>query len=190
MHFQEALVTVMEIRNVSLEELAARTNANPRWLLAITTNSDWTPKLDTILRLCHALRFNVFSYLALAEVGSRGYNPQPSTLNPQPSTLNPQPSTLKNEGSLTEHLNQILDLQPRHISMALRSYRLECGFSLRKLEKLTPFNVHTICMREGVRYRNYPTVTTLYSYCDAYQISLREFVERAFSFIEQEGAAQ
>ncbi len=176
MHFQEALVTVMETRKVSLEELAARTNANPRWLLAITTNSDWTPKLDTILRLCHALKFNVFSYLALAEVGSRGYNPQPSTL--------------KNEGSLTEHLNQILDLQPRHISMALRSYRLECGLSQRKLEKLTPFNVHTICMREGVRYRNYPTVTTLYSYCDAYQISLREFVERAFSFIEQEGAAQ
>ena len=92
MHFQEALVTVMETRKVSLEELAARTNANPRWLLAITTNSDWTPKLDTILRLCHALRFNVFAYLALAEVGSRGYNPQPSTLNPQPSTLNPQPS--------------------------------------------------------------------------------------------------
>ncbi len=147
MHFQQALVTIMETRNVSLEELAARTNANPRWLLAITTNSDWTPKLDTILRLCHALRFNVFSYLALAEVGSRGYNPQPSTLNPQPSTLNP-------------------------------------GFSLRMLERLTPFNVHSICMREGVRYENYPTVTTLYSYCDAYEISLTEFVKRAFSFIE------
>ena len=99
MHFQQALVTIMETRNVSLEELAARTNANPRWLLAITTNSDWTPKLDTILRLCHALRFNVFSYLALAEVGSRGYNPQPSTLNPQPSTLNPQPSTLNPQPS-------------------------------------------------------------------------------------------
>ncbi len=97
MHFQQALVTVMETKKVSLEELAARTNANPRWLLNITTNSDWTPKLDTILRLCHALRFNVFAYLALAEAGSRGYNPQPSTLNPQPSTLNPQPSTLKSQ---------------------------------------------------------------------------------------------
>lgn len=160
----------METRNVSLEELAARTNANPRWLLAITTNSDWTPKLDTILRLCHALRFNVFSYLALAEVGSRGYDPQPSRIK-------------SNEGSLPEHLNQILDLQPRHISMALRSYRIECGYSLRTLEKLTPFNVHTLCMREGVRYENYPTVTTLYSYCDAYEISLTEFVKRAFSYI-------
>jgi len=184
MHFQQALVTIMETRNVSLEELAARTNANPRWLLAITTNSDWTPKLDTILRLCHALRFNVFSYLALAEVGSRGYNPQPSTLNPQPSTLKSQESRIRNQdGSLAEHLNQILDLQPRHISMALRSYRIECGYSLRTLEKMTPFNVHSICMREGVRYENYPTVTTLYSYCDAYEISLTEFVKRAFSYI-------
>ncbi len=173
MHFQQALVTIMETRNVSLEELAARTNANPRWLLAITTNSDWTPKLDTILRLCHALRFNVFSYLALAEVGSQSNN------------SNIQVSKYRSpDQSIEEHLNQILDLQPRHISMALRSYRIECGFSLRTLEKLTPFNVHSICMREGVRYENYPTVTTLYSYCDAYEISLTEFVKRAFSFIE------
>lgn len=162
----------METRNVSLEELAARTNANPRWLLAITTNSEWTPKLDTILRLCHALRFNVFSYLALAEVGSQSKN------------SNIQVSKYRSpDQSIKEHLNQILDLQPRHISMALRSYRLECGYSLRTLEKLTPFNVHSICMREGVRYENYPTVTTLYSYCDAYEISLTEFVKRAFSYI-------
>ena len=174
MHFQQALVTIMETRNVSLEELAARTNANPRWLLAITTNSEWTPKLDTILRLCHALKFNVFAYLALAEVGSRS------------NDSNIQVSKFRSTGqSITEHLNQILDLQPRHISMALRSYRIECGFSLRMLERLTPFNVHTLCMREGVRYANYPTVTTLYSYCDAYEISLTEFVQRAFSFIKE-----
>jgi transcriptional regulator with XRE-family HTH domain len=173
MHFQQALVTIMETRNVSLEELAARTNANPRWLLAITTNSEWTPKLDTILRLCHALRFNVFAYLALAEAGSQSNN------------SNIQVSKYRStDQSIKEHLNQILDLQPRHISMALRSYRIECGFSLRTLEKMTPFNVHTICMREGVRYENYPTVTTLYSYCDAYEISLEEFVKRAFSFID------
>ena len=32
---------------------------------------------------------------------------------------------------------------------------------------------------------SYPTVTTLYSYCDAYDISLTEFVKRAFSFIKE-----
>ena len=190
MQFQQALVSAMETRKVTVEELAARTNSNPRWILSITTNCDWTPKLDTILRLCHALKFNVFSYLALAEVGSRGYTPNsqlptPNSQLPTPNSQLPTPNSqlLKNDSSLTKHMEQILDLQPRHISLALKSFRLECGLSQRKLEKLTPFSVNTICTREGEHYQNYPTVTTLYSYCNAYHISLSEFVSRAFSFI-------
>lgn len=159
MHFQKALVTVMNYQDVSNQELAARTGSDLRWISSITTNADWMPKLDTILRLCHALRTNVFTFIGIAESGLKN------------NEMNADEVILYGF-SLAEHLRQILDFQPKHISMALRSYRLECGLSQRKLEKLTPFNVHTICTREGERYQNYPTVTTLYSYCDAYRISL------------------
>jgi transcriptional regulator with XRE-family HTH domain len=172
MHFQKALVTVMDYQGVSIQELATRTGSDLRWILSITSNSDWRPKLDTILRLCYALRINVFSFIGIAEAGLK-YN-----------EINSK-ETFSTYCSIVEHMRQILDLQPKHISMALRSYRLECGFSQRNLEKLTPFNVHTICTREGKRYQNYPTVTTLYSYCDAYKISLQDFVIRAFSYIDK-----
>ena len=172
MYFHKALLTVMETQQVSVQELARRTNSDPRWILTLTTDCKWKPQLDTILRLCYALKFNVFSFIALAEIGL--YD----------NTLNSHYSRVENNNdSLTEHMNQILDFQPRHISLALKAFRLECGLSQRKLEKLTPFNIHTICTREGERYRNYPTITTLCSYCDAYQIGLEEFVSRAFSFI-------
>ncbi|WP_443022433.1 helix-turn-helix domain-containing protein [Sphaerochaeta sp.] len=75
MHFQQALVYAMNRQHVSLSELAARTGANPRWLTEITTNAEWRPKLDTILRLCHALRFNVLDYLTYAEADSCGQAP-------------------------------------------------------------------------------------------------------------------
>ncbi|WP_332446265.1 hypothetical protein [Sphaerochaeta sp.] len=77
----------------------------------------------------------------------------------------------------------ILELQPRHISLAFRHFRLKQGLSQYKLEQLTPFSIHTICMRESVHYQNFPTVTTLYSYCDAYDITLTEFIACAFSFV-------
>jgi len=75
MQFQQALCQVMEERHVSQEMLAARTDANPRWIVEVTTNPEWHPKLDTILRLCLALRYDVISFLELAEVGSRGLAP-------------------------------------------------------------------------------------------------------------------
>lgn len=169
MHFQQALVSVMKTQQVTIQDLAIRTNSNPRWILSITTDWEWRPNLDTILRLCYALRYNTFSFIAMAEASFQG------------KILIPQ---YQGE-DLSEHLEQILDFQPKHIALALRAFRLENGLSQRQLEKITPYNVNSICKREGKRYQNYPTVTTLYSYCKAYNITLEEFVIRAFSFIEK-----
>lgn len=173
MHFQQALVTAMKTQQVTVQELAERTNSDPRWILTITTNCEWKPKLDTILRLCYALRFNTLSFIALAERGSFRNTPDTQYINHMSNC------------TITEHFEQILDLKPRHISLALKAYRLEHGLSQRNLEKLTPFSVSIISMREGNHYHNYPTVTTLCSYCNAYNISLMEFLVRAFSFISK-----
>lgn len=168
MYFQQALVTAMEAQKVTIRELAVRTHSDPRWILSITNNCEWHPKLDTILRLCYALRVNVFSFIALAENRSQG-----KILISQQQNYD-----------LSKHLEKILFFLPEHISLTLRSFRLENGLSQRQLERLTPYNVYAICTRESKRYQNYPTVTTLYSYCEAYNISLEEFIVRAFSFIE------
>ncbi len=87
MQFQQALIHAMEYQGITQAELAARSEANPRWILHITTNTDWVPKLDTVLRLCYALRFDVLSFLEYAEVGSRGNEfPVPSSQFPVPSS--------------------------------------------------------------------------------------------------------
>jgi len=70
MQFQAALVYAMRENNVSEQELCERTGSNPRWIIEITTNSDWRPRFDTILRLCYSLDFNVFSFLDYAEFGT------------------------------------------------------------------------------------------------------------------------
>jgi len=98
MQFQQALCQVMEERHVSQEMLAARTDANPRWIVEVTTNPEWHPKLDTILRLCLALRYDVISFLELAEVGSRGLAPSsklqaPSSKLQAPSSKLQAPSS-------------------------------------------------------------------------------------------------
>ena len=80
MQFQQALIHAMEYQGITQAELAARSDTNPRWILHITTKTDWVPKLDTVLRLCYALRFDVLSFLEYAEVGSRGNEfPVPSS---------------------------------------------------------------------------------------------------------------
>ena len=98
MQFQQALCLAMEERHVSQEMLAARTDANPRWIVEVTTNPEWHPKLDTILRLCLALRYDVISFLELAEVGSRGLAPSsklqaPSSKLQAPSSKLQAPSS-------------------------------------------------------------------------------------------------
>nr|WP_321305825.1 hypothetical protein [uncultured Sphaerochaeta sp.] len=85
MQFQAALVWAMQESKVDETLLAARTESNPRWITEITTNPDWRPKLDTVLRLCHALKFNVLTFLDYAEVGSRGQHPTPNTQHPTPN---------------------------------------------------------------------------------------------------------
>ena len=170
MQFQQALIHAMEYQGITQAELAARSEANPRWILHITTNTDWVPKLDTVLRLCYALRFDVLSFLEYAEVGSRGNEfPVPSSQFPGPQA--------------TEQQRLLLDLKPRHIAKALKTLRLEHGLSQRKLNTLTQFSICSISMREGERYQNYPTITTLKLYCDAFHIHLSSLVARALSYV-------
>ena len=69
MQFQKALVFAMQENDVNEQELAKRSGANPRWITEISTNSDWHPRLDTILRLCYSLEFDVFRFLDYAEFG-------------------------------------------------------------------------------------------------------------------------
>jgi len=170
MQFQEALVFAMQDSNVDEQELTARTGSNPRWITEITTNPDWRPKLDTILRLCHALRFNVLTFLDYAESGSRGE------------------ASIGGCGgiSVEKQMNLILAVMPCHVAKTLRVLRQECGLSQGKLEEMTPFSKSTISLREGHRNRNYPTTTTLSIYCEAYGIKLTEFVSRLFLVTQAE----
>jgi DNA-binding XRE family transcriptional regulator len=170
MQFQQALCYVMKERSVSQEELAIRTGANPRWIIEITTNPDWHPKLDTILRLCYALSFDVILFLELAEGTDHDFSKLPR----------------RKQFSLEEQMILLLDVMPSHVAMALRAVRLESGLSQRKLAKLTPFSVHTISMREGHRNTSYPTVTTLELYCEAFPIKMSEFVARIFYYVQKE----
>ena len=170
MQFQQALIHAMEYQGITQAELAARSDTNPRWILHITTKTDWVPKLDTVLRLCYALRFDVLSFLEYAEVGSRGNEfPVPSSQFPGPQA--------------TEQQRMLLDLKPLHIAKALKTLRLEHGLSQRRLHTLTQFSIYSISLREGERYQNYPTITTLKLYCDAFHIHLSSLVGRALSYV-------
>ena len=177
MQFQEALVWAMQESNVDETLLAARTGSNPRWITEITTNPDWRPKLDTILRLCHALKFNVLTFLDYAEVGSRGQHPTPNTQHPTPNTQHPTPNTqhptpnTQHPTPNTQHptenreteqqMKLILDMMPSHVAWTLKILRKECGISQDRLVEITPFSKSTISLREGRRNQNYPTTTTL-----------------------------
>ena len=165
----------MEERHVSQEMLAARTDANPRWIVEVTTNPEWHPKLDTILRLCLALRYDVISFLELAEVGSRGLAPSSKLQAPS-----------KEDFTLEEQMLLLLEVMPFHVSRALRAARLEAGLSQRKLSKLTTFSVCSISLREGYRNTSYPTVTTLGLYCEAFKIELAQFMAWVFFFTRQD----
>jgi len=184
MQFQAALVWAMQESKVDETLLAARTGSNPRWITEITTNPDWRPKLDTILRLCHALKFNVLTFLDYAEVGSRGQHPTPNT---QQETENrkQKPALGKTYGiSVEQQMKFILDMMPSHVAWTLKILRKECGISQDRLEEITPFSKSTISLREGRRNQNYPTTTTLGIYCQAYGIRLTEFVSRLFQEVQ------
>nr|WP_319472768.1 helix-turn-helix transcriptional regulator [uncultured Sphaerochaeta sp.] len=174
MQFQAALVYAIRENNVSEQELCERTGSNPRWIKAITTNSDWHPRLDTILRLCYSLEFDVFRFLDYAEFGpSRNI----SSIN---KNLPNKIYTLRPWELIPIQRRIILDILPIHVAKAFKSLRKDCGLSQEKLEKYTPFTKSTISLREGHRNNNYPTVTTLALYCKAYKISFSEFLTRVF----------
>lgn len=174
MQFQAALVYAIRENNVSEQELCERTGSNPRWIKAITTNADWRPRLDTILRLCYSLEFDVFRFLDYAEFGpSRNIL---SKNKKSPNTL----STSQFLAIIPIQRRIILEIMPLHVAKAFKSLRKDCGLSQEKLEKFTPFNKSTISLREGYRNNNYPTVTTLALYCKAFKISFSQFMIRVF----------
>jgi transcriptional regulator with XRE-family HTH domain len=165
---------VCNANNVSEQELCERTGSNPRWIIEITTNSDWRPRFDTILRLCYSLDFNVFSFLDYAEFGTIIDNSFYCNYFSKGSNKFLVSSLFQLQKSL------ILDILPCHIAKAFRSFREEIGLSQRNLAKITPFSVSTISLREGLRNRNYPTITTVSLYCKAYNITFSQFLARVF----------
>ena len=70
----------------------------------------------------------------------------------------------------------ILFLEPLHVALTLRCLRLECGMTQRELSQLTSFSTATISMREGRRYVSFPSMSTIEYYCQAFGISVVEFV--------------
>lgn len=174
MQFQKALVFAMQENDVNEQELAKRSGANPRWITEISTNSDWHPRLDTILRLCYFLEFDVFRFLNYAELGIPCNT---SSLNIKSPT---DCSSLNFWKALPFQRSMILEIMPIHVARAFRSLRKDCGLSQKKLEEITPFTKSTISLREGHRNINYPTVTTIDLYCKAFKISFSQFLERVF----------
>lgn len=174
MNFQKALLLAMQENNVGEQELTERIGANPRWITEITTNSDWHPRLDTILRLCYSLEFDVFRFLDFAEFGM-SYADSTYSLS-----LQKKFTKIELWESILIQKRMILEIMPIHIARAFRSLRKDCGLSQKKLEKITPFNISTISLREGHRNNNYPTATTVALYCKAYNISFSQFLMRVF----------
>nr|WP_321261164.1 helix-turn-helix transcriptional regulator [uncultured Sphaerochaeta sp.] len=174
MQFQAALVYAIRENNVSEQELCEKTGSNPRWITEITTNSEWHPRLDTILRLCYSLEFDVFKFLDYAEFGISRKNSSSNMRFPK------NVSILKLWEPIDIQRRMILEIMPIHVAKTFRSLRKDCGLSQKNLEEITPFTKSTISLREGHRNNNYPTVTTLALYCKAYKISFSEFLTRVF----------
>jgi len=74
----------------------------------------------------------------------------------------------------------ILFLEPFHVTLALRCLRLEYGMTQRELSRLTSFSTATISMREGERYKSFPSMSTIEYYCEAFGISVYSFVFEVF----------
>lgn len=179
MQYQKALVHVMRIHQISIQELSKKMCSDPRWVTEITSNSEWKPKLDTIFRICYVIRFDVISFVNYAEFGIFTKNSEKKS-----NIIGTDTNYSLSQFSEAIHPRLVLEILPEHIAHALLSYRIEKNLTQRKLETITPFSVNTICHRESLHYQNYPTVTTLEIYCDAYGISMAEFLLRAFSYVE------
>jgi len=180
MQFHQALLFVMDQLEISSCELAQKLSSNSRWIKEITTNSEWKPRFDTVLKICYSINIEVELFLNVAEFGFVGekiiqHSPYLPPINHRIAL---KASPLQNE--------IILHTQPYHISRALKVYRKENGLTQSQLEEKTLFSVNSISLRESNRYLNYPTVTTLEQYCYAYGISLSDFVHRVFHFVRED----
>ncbi|WP_320123031.1 helix-turn-helix transcriptional regulator [uncultured Sphaerochaeta sp.] len=156
MQCQKALIHMMKIKNMTTSELTKSTQHTKRWMESVTRKPEWKPKLDTIWSICDALGINVISFFEYAEKGS---------CTPRPQTINPP-------------------LEQEHVSRALKEIRRRNGFSQHMLAKVTSFQLSAINLREGSRYRSYPTVTTLSIYCKACGIPISDFVGLICSYSE------
>ncbi|MBJ2357941.1 hypothetical protein [Sphaerochaeta sp. S2] len=117
MYFQKALLFAMQEKKVGELELTKISGANPRWITEITTNSDWHPRLDTILRLCYSLEFDVFSFLDYAEFGFSRNNVYSSKYFPG------NRSTSELWDLIPIQKKVILEIMPIHVAKAFRSLR-------------------------------------------------------------------
>jgi DNA-binding XRE family transcriptional regulator len=166
MNYQYALVRMMEEKNLSIYDVATNTDWSVRYAAAVAENTGWHPCFDSVLRLCYGLRLNVFTFFEFAEVGIRGQSP-----------ITGHQTFLR---SLEVQRELILFMEPLHVSLALRSLRLERGMTQKELSQLTAFSTPSISMREGTRYMNFPTMTTVEYYCEAFGISVYSFVFEVF----------
>ncbi|WP_320128749.1 helix-turn-helix transcriptional regulator [uncultured Sphaerochaeta sp.] len=73
-------------------------------------------------------------------------------------------------------------ISPYQVTHALRAIRLEKNLSESRLSSITQFQISSISFRESNRYQSYPTLSTLEIYCNAYTISIAEFLQRAAQF--------
>jgi len=176
MQFQKTLVLIMESLGISSNELAQRMDSDYRWIIEITTNHEWKPKLDTIFRICYALQFDVVKFFEFVEFGVCSNNWAASMF----SYDNDQLFLQNNYNALNS--DRILETEPCHIAKAFRAFRLEAGLTQKELGQITLFSENSISLRESIRYRNYPTTTTLRLYCSAFEISLATFIRRTFWF--------
>lgn len=180
MYFQEALVFIMNSLEISLTDFSHRLDANPRWIAEISTNPEWKPKLDTIFKICFIFNIDIITFLKLAEFGVI-HNPNFGYKN---ICTYDKIYLVKPITNYQKYL--ILQTKPYHIAQALRAFRLEKGYSQKKLMQITSFSTNSISLRESKRYVNYPTITTLLVYCSAFTISISSFVSRVLLVVDEE----
>lgn len=167
MNYQYALVRMMKENYLSIYDVALNTDWTVRYAGAVVENTGWHPCFDSVLKLCYDLRFNVFTFFEFADVGVCAQ-----------SSINSHQSFVK---SVELQRELILFMEPVHVSLALRSLRLESGMTQKELSQLTAFSTTSISMREGKRYMSFPSMTTVEYYCEAFGISVYSFVFEVFS---------
>ena len=71
--------------------------------------------------------------------------------------------------------NIILNMSPLNVANVLKQTRIQAGYSLKQLEKLTGFSRTSISHRESSSISTYPNMSTLQIYLDSFNLSLLQF---------------